>query len=189
MDTEVFKPRGRYQRKISKTIVGKIQDVDWVNKRQNRSGIVPYIIFNGEILFCLGKDSQFKTYTDFAGGVKHRETVWSAANREFMEETMGVFGNPVDKYSDKAIIAYNDNSMTIFYFFDIINNQDDMEKLHNNFLSLQGVETEVSDFRWLTSKELSHAIKLSEPPTYIRVRELLIENIDDIISRIEKMNQ
>ena len=58
-----------------------------------RAGVIPYTFVNNQIMFCFGVDIPSGDLTDFGGGRRRNESILTCANREFMEESLGVFGN------------------------------------------------------------------------------------------------
>jgi len=71
-----------------------VDQVDWKHYNVGRAGVIPYVIINGHIYFCLGVDRRSQEFTDFGGGVSFyvdRDPV-ATALREFKEESKEVFG-------------------------------------------------------------------------------------------------
>lgn len=97
------------------TKIKKVRDISNENLTQNRAGVIVYTIKNGEIYFCLGTDYEFKSLTDFSGGVKlsDRNQI-STALREFSEESLGVFGNFSENDIRNCIAIFSSSMLTIF---------------------------------------------------------------------------
>lgn len=84
---------------------------------KHRVGIIPYCVYRNKIMFCLGIDTKSKDLTDFAGGLKKRESITEGAMREFKEESGPFFRELWDKIDlTKTLVLHSSViKMTVFF--------------------------------------------------------------------------
>jgi hypothetical protein len=80
-----------------------IRQVPWNQLRIIRAGVIPYVVIDNHIFFCLGVDKKSRDLTDFAGGIRESDSSpLAGAIREFREESKDVFGE--ENYREEAYI-------------------------------------------------------------------------------------
>lgn len=124
------------------------------------AGIIPYDIKAKKIL--LGK-SKYEEWSSFSGKSKQSETIWETAQREFHEETAGMFDKSfIKKHIDKKIFKSSTPSgMNIYLYFISVDSSSDHKKLFEFLRSIsvsndskEMTEVEWIDFNAITSNSL-----------------------------------
>ncbi len=138
--------------------VSKVKDISRFDLIQARAGIIVYTIVDGKIYFCMGKDSEYDSYTDFAGGVRYSvENVISAAVREFNEESLQVFGDIEPEKIQESICLYSNSMLTIF-----LNVRCDLSDIINNFQKKVRYEDqpEIKEINWLSRTQFFRIVRI-----------------------------
>lgn len=83
-----------------------------------RAGVVPYKIVSKmgkiEYVFAFGVDRESHDISNFGGSVKPPESTVDAAVREFMEESLGVFGTIARSEVSQSVVIYSRTEILIF---------------------------------------------------------------------------
>lgn len=96
-----------------------IKNVDWTKQRQQRAGVIVYREIDGRLIFCMGADTSSDNITDFGGGVKQRDrNSVRGGLREFLEETLGVFGSFTEDQVQNCLVVYSEVMMIMFLHLD-----------------------------------------------------------------------
>lgn len=139
-----------------------VKDIDLVTIKPQRAGVIIYTIFNNQIYFGLGVDTNSGELTDFGGGVSYKDNrdknVILGALREFEEETLGIFKISFDDVLDSTVI-YNNNILIIFKLMVIDPDMTRNVFLYQHDLSMKNnVLPEVCDIKWVTPTEFKEII-------------------------------
>lgn len=72
-----------------------------------RGGAIIYTRYEGKLLFCLGCDATYQTFTDFGGGFsKKRDIILGhCIVRELREESLGIFNYKVTQILDLTAVC------------------------------------------------------------------------------------
>lgn len=147
-----------------------------------RGGAVIYTQFEGELLFCLGCDAEYQTFTDFGGGFsKKRDIILGhCIVRELREESLGVFNYKVTQVLDFPAIH---NSEIAIAFIPV-----DSEivfasafQFDHTLKTFTG-RLEVDKIEWFSIQTLGDAITNGE--VYNKVADLIqpiLPNIEEIL--------
>jgi hypothetical protein len=142
--------------------VNKIVNIDFKNYKPQRAGIIPFVIYENDIYYCLGVDHKHQELTDFGGSVnyKHDVTGISGALREFKEETLKVFRKVSQRELDNSYIVYDDKMMIIIHKMDC-----NMRTIITNFRKKVNElkHPEVSDIVWLSEGQLKKIVTTEDP--------------------------
>lgn len=139
----------------------KVSEIDLINVKPQRAGIILYTKINNIIYFGVGVDNNTKEYTDFGGGIQYQKdgNVIAGAIREFTEETLQIFGQ-LEYHDVKDCLAlYNLNNLVIFKYV-----TQNINLIRENFLHEyryyvdKGIKPEVCDIAWLTQNEFKHEV-------------------------------
>lgn len=140
-----------------------VKDIDLLTTKPHRAGVIIYTIYNNQLYFGLGVDTNSAELTDFGGGVSYKDNrdknVIYGALREFEEETLGIFGEI--NYNDyfNCMALYNNNNLIIFKLMDVNPVLVRNLFLHQYDLSIKNnILPEVCDIKWLTSTEFKEII-------------------------------
>jgi 8-oxo-dGTP pyrophosphatase MutT (NUDIX family) len=153
---------------------------------QERAGVIPYIIDNGTIWFCFGRDRQTRELTDFAGRVnKEDQNIEDTALRECREETLDIFKITKETLEQEdPIYIYDDRSLTILVPVNKLSTHGELYRKNSikNFKQelRRWKKAEVIGLKWISSIDLITMISLHDPKMYIRTR-CLIRDISKII--------
>lgn len=162
---------------------GKVSDIDWGEQNQKRAGVIPYVNYEGEILFCLGRDTSSYNLTDFGGGVKKEDrNPIEGGLREFREESLNVFGEIDITNIKDNIVVYCQNMMIIFVEFKV-NPRIIIEKFKSRVQKEKNPE--VCDITWISKDEMLQIIQKwrnhrLDKIMYSRVRKLLNKTVNVI---------
>jgi hypothetical protein len=123
-----------------------------------RSGVIPYAIVNGDILFLLAKDRITGELGDFGGGAKHREKALYTTMREFEEESRGIFKqeyDSIEKYKNMISIVSRNMAIT-FVPVDL----KWRSEAHRSFMAAGSryMKDEVCDVIWVDRTTLSKLV-------------------------------
>lgn len=155
-----------------------IHEIDVESIKPDRGGVIVYTTINGNLFFGLGIDSRSGDLTDFGGGInyKHDKNAINGSLREFMEESLSVFG--AYSYHDvkKCLAVYSETIMIIFLHLEV-----DVVSITNTFNQRVKLlkNPEVSHIFWLNKDEFKRAIlngNILGKNLYIRVAKLLSQS-------------
>ena len=137
-----------------------VKDIPEKDKVQSRAGVIIYTIRDGRLYFCLGIDTNHDAYTDFSGGIKQTEDTISGAHREFIEESLNVFGNISKDQINNSLALYSENMMTIFIYVNC-----DMDRICSIFeKSVRFTSNpEVKSILWLPKMKFLNIINKKDP--------------------------
>lgn len=164
---------------IAESSIDYIKDVDWTKVKPQRGGVVPYTVRDGEVYFGLGIDTKTGDITDFGGGIRYKKDgdAVTGSLREFMEESLCIFGAYNMETVKNTVVVYTDSIMIIFLHFDV-----DMEQVNEIFDSRVRISrySEISSLIWLPKSAFLTCVKTGWLTTpycnrrlYFRVRRLL----------------
>lgn len=129
--------------------------VDFTTYRPKRAGVIPWTSLFGIKLYCLGVDTRYQELTDFGGGVNRHDggDARTGAAREFREESLGVFAEPV---LETGSVACGQTMAIFFVEYPELNP-------HERAMAFQErVRTEalpeVSDLVWVTEAEFKQLL-------------------------------
>ena len=162
------------------------------------AGILPVTMYNGILLFLLGKERNNNLWCDFGGSSENNEQPIQTAIREGGEELNGILGLDEQLYNivtSYMILPIEFNRYTSFLYnidydnklintFDNNNNfaeiylNDLIDKKHNGLF-------EKSEIRWFTLTDLKKHIKQIRPH-YVPIVNTIIYNQDKIVDSIIK---
>lgn len=117
-----------------------------LNKKINRSGIIPFTFKDGRCYLLLAQDMKTGEYGDFGGGSKLHENALQAAKREFEEESRGIFKSKfphLSSYLEKVSIINKDETMAITFLY-VDNWTDYIDEFRN-----QRSDGEISNIKWI----------------------------------------
>lgn len=102
------------------------------NYKPRRAGIIPYFYDNKEFqyYFVIGRDTNSGELTDFGGGVKKSQELYTnTACREFVEESKGCFSLLEESdIKDETLCVFDRNNLIIFVYY---GNRYDSEGMDN----------------------------------------------------------
>ena len=156
-----------------------VKDVNWEKIRPQRGGVIPYCIKDGEVYFGMGIDTKTGDMTDFGGGIRYKKDgdAITGSLREFMEESLCIFGAYDSQSVQNNVVVYTDTMMIIFLHFDV-----NMERINEIFDSRVRISKyfEISSLIWIPKSVFVSCIKTGWLTTpfcnrrlYFRVRRLL----------------
>ena len=119
-------------------------------------GILLYKNYKDTVWYLLGKENN--EWSSFAGGAEKGETVEECANREFYEETCGIFGDRI-KCKESYLKDKTFKKKKEFYMF-LVEYPDEID-FNINKVFQKALETctnehmkEKSEIRWFPSSEI-----------------------------------
>lgn len=119
------------------------------------AGIMLYKLYNGKVWYLLGKENN--EWSAFAGGGEAGETFEECANREFYEETCGIFGDRIK--CKERVIKDRTYKGKEFYMFMVECPEDIDFTINDRFL--KALDTcsnihmkEKSEIRWVSENEI-----------------------------------
>ena len=156
-----------------------VKDVNWDKTRPQRGGVIPYTVKDGEVYFGMGIDTKTGDLTDFGGGIRYKKDgdAITGSLREFMEESLCIFGAYDSHAVQNNVVVYTDTMMIIFLHFDV-----NMERINEIFDSRVRISKyfEISSLIWIPKSIFVSCIKTGWLTTpfcnrrlYFRVRRLL----------------
>jgi len=139
------------------------------NRIGTRAGCIPYFILNRKLYFVFGEDDS-KEYTDFGGGVKTSdESVIRASLREFIEETLGVFGFIYENEVQDYLCCYDDK---LFILFLPIESNNICEQIALFYDRLHTVKSsEIKNFLLIEESELSSLLQSNNQSNFTKFYE------------------
>lgn len=151
-----------------------VSEIDWATYRPNRSGVIVYTWIYGMIHVGLGLDRNFNELTDFGGGIKYHKDkdALHGALREFMEESLFVFGPINTKDIQNSLVTLDDNTCIV-----MLNMNVDPYSASALFRNRANVydKPEVTDIVWLPMTRFIDILK-SGVGIYSKVRDLLVKS-------------
>ena len=159
--------------------IDHIKNINWDKVRPQRGGVIPYTIKDGEVYFGLGVDTKTGDITDLGGGIRYKKDgdAVTGSLREFMEESLCVFGAYTPDNVKNNVVVYTNSMMIIFVHFDV-----NMEQINEIFDSRVKTSkySEISSLIWIPKTVFLNCIKTGWLTThfcnrrlYFRVRKLL----------------
>lgn len=160
-----------------------IKNIDFSNQKQKRAGVVIYGTYGDTMVFMLGIDTNSGNITDFGGGIKLKyETPLEGGLREFVEESLGVFGDIKENELADQIMVYTEDIMIVFIHFKI-----DFKEIMNIFsqrlnqLLIYGISPEVNSLILMTKDQFIQLVeggKVDNRIMYDKIRSFLKNAID-----------
>ena len=150
-------------------------NIDWSHVKPARGGVIVYTIVNGKLFFGLGVDTKSGDLTDFGGGIRYKkdQNAIQGALREFMEESLSVFGVFTQEDVQKNLVVYSPNMLILFIHLKL-----DIANVNEVFTSRVNTSRnpEICNIVWLPQEQFRTMIKTGSLGTqflYSRVRKLL----------------
>ena len=176
IDTNTIKSNARFQTPI---MCRYADSVDWSRVQPSRGGVIVYTVYNGHLYFGLGVDTKSGDITDFGGGIRYKKdhTPIQGALREFMEESLCVFGVYNDKQVKNNLVVFSETMLILFIHLNV-----DILQITNTFSNrvVTARNPEISGLVWLTKPEFENLIVngtidsyFGSKPLYTRVKKLL----------------
>lgn len=96
--------------------VDRVKNLNFNLLKPNRAGAIVYTIHKGRVYFIGGIDTKSGEFTDFAGGISYKtdSNALSGGLREFMEESLGIFGDISVEEIGECITVYDQSNLIIF---------------------------------------------------------------------------
>lgn len=112
--------------------VDRVKNLDFSLLKPSRAGVIVYTQYEGKIYFISGIDNKTGEVTDFGGGVSYKidTNALSGGLREFMEESLGIFGAINLEEIKDCPVVYDPNNIIIFVPMKI-----DMELVYTEFIN------------------------------------------------------
>ena len=134
-----------------------IKNIDWSKQHQQRAGVIIYKEINGQLVFGLGVDTDSNNLTDFGGGVTKKDiNPINGGLREFVEETLGVFGSFNEKEVGNCLVIYSEHMLIMFLHLDF-----DIDK--STYLFKERLKhakrPEIKELMWMTKNYLFSIIE------------------------------
>lgn len=135
-------------------ISGKIVFADkLMTMRPSRAAIVPYYIVGDSVSFVFAVDSKYGDITDLGGGVRKYESAVTGAVREFVEESLGAFGDISIHHIANQIGVIGGKMTVIFVKYDHHEVEHAIVKFKDAFSNSEN-GGEISDLIILSEKEV-----------------------------------
>lgn len=165
----------------------RVKEIDTLNVKPQRGGVILYTVYNNIIYIGLGVDAPTHDLTDFAGGITYKkENIIEGSLREFQEETLNIFENITLESIMDCLVLYEKNNFVIFIPIncdpDLISKTFNI-KYQNEILKLNKLRSdnspekdpEVCGITWLTLEEFKSSINDNTPEKilYSRTRNFL----------------
>lgn len=178
-----------------KVIIKKIKEIDWSVNKPVRAGVIIYTVIDGILYFIMGRDATYGDITDFGGGVQYRNgdnTAVDGALREFMEESLDVFGQFTMEQINDMIVAISTNEMMILFLHltlpDFASQKQQFEKKKNEHIE-RNESVEINELVVLTIDDFKQFIAGDSGDydfkMYVVVREFLEDAMKhDLISKL-----
>lgn len=173
--------RNNYKER-SRIMINTVENIDWNVVKPQRGGVIVYTIYENNLYFGLGIDEKTSDISDFGGGIRYKwdETAVNGSLREFMEESLCVFGAYDADMIKKNVVLYSMCMMIVFLHLQVDTKR--ISELFNDRVKTNR-NTEMSGMIWLTKDQFLNLIKfgtitLNNGTThqlYYRVRKLLFK--------------
>lgn len=160
-----------------KPIVTKAKNIDLLNTRPSRGGVILYCIKANIMYFGFGVDTRYNELSDLSGGLKYKkdQNAIRGALRELKEESLELY-NMTESDVQESVTIYDKHNLIIF-----LKIYDDPIEITQKFQERYQTATnsEISAIVWLTQLDMKMVIKYSNTPIhpsiimYERVRKLL----------------
>lgn len=178
--------------------VGDYISLDSLDRRQYRSGILPYTFIDDTLYICFGVDRVSGDLTDFSGRQQASEGVLDCAVREFREESRYAFGNVTVEDILNSLCIYNRTSLCILLHvipefgkdvrgktvarFNEKSNLDEEQKISREY-------NECSEIVWLSETELEELFITNVDYKTVVFRPIneLIRNCSHLVRSINTM--
>jgi len=159
-----------FNRKRPSSNINYVMEVNWSLIRPSRGGVIVYTVINNVLYFGLGIDTDSGDLTDLGGGIRKKDkSSVDGSLREFMEESLCVFGIFNEEQVKRSLVIYSQSMMIIFLHL-----QFDLNTITNLFDERvkSSKKPEISGLVWLTQDELEIAIKTGCINGYFGCRKL-----------------
>lgn len=155
------------------TTVAELPLVDML--KWKRAGLIPYKKTVKGLQLVMGIDYNTGDISNFAGSICAMDkTIIRAAKREFLEESLGVFGKIEDHQLENAVAIYGDDELIIFCRIDY-----DEAYVNRTFNQRRDASSysEMNNLVFCTVGQFIDYLAGSSgnPPFYTRVRDLIVE--------------
>lgn len=168
-----------YKKKNYKSSVQYVNTIDWSKYRPSRGGVIVYTVIDGTLYFGLGVDTDSGDLTDLGGGIRKKDhTAVQGSLREFMEESLCVFGVYNESQVQQNVVVYSYNMMIIFLHLDL--DLDLITRLFNERVKTNS-QPEISHLIWLTKDEFTTAINTGYVNTSSLGRRKLYERVKKLL--------
>ena len=121
------------------------------------AGIIPYDMKAKKIL--LGK-SRYEEWSSFSGKSKEAETTWETAQREFHEETAGMFNASfIEKHIHSQVFESSTPSgMCIYLYFISVDSSSDHKNLFELLRNISSSKDskEMTEIEWIDFTSIQH---------------------------------
>ncbi len=144
-----------------------------------RCGIIPYVIIDDVVCFCLAKDKKSRELGDFGGHTQHNENALQTGLRELREESRGVFDFKCKKVRN-IIYPFTYNKMTIFF---VKIDKEDAMKAVSTFRKRKSrckEEDEICDIRWVDEDTFKDLVKNKDSRLWNKIKEFINNCCTDI---------
>lgn len=136
----------------------------------SRAGIIVYRKIGPHIEYVMGVDRKSGDISNFGGTIELSDgSPITAAIREFLEESLGVFGSPSASRMENCVAIYDDREVIIFYQL-----QYDKDKIVSRFNNTVTSSSEMQSLRFYSGKQFIELIANNSEPMYDRVRSLIV---------------
>jgi 8-oxo-dGTP pyrophosphatase MutT (NUDIX family) len=151
--------------------VKKVKDLPFdLMLRFRRAGIIGYKKMGSTIEFVLGIDRQSGDISNFGGTIKLSDgSPVTAAVREFLEESLYVFGYISADRTEECLAFYDSDELIIFYPLKY-----DRVKAAKKFNQLATAASEMKSLAFYTDNEFVDILANDGSRIYSRVRDLLV---------------
>lgn len=166
----------------NRIMINTVENIDWTTVKPQRGGVIIYTVHENNLYFGLGIDEKTGDLSDFGGGIRYKwdETAVNGSLREFMEESLCVFGAYDAEMIKKNVVIYSLFMMIIFVHLEVDIRR--ISELFNDRVKTNR-NTEMSGLVWLTKDQFLNLIRsgtltLNNGTThqlYYRVRKLLFK--------------
>jgi hypothetical protein len=151
-----------------------------------RTGVIPYTYVDGDIMLCMGVDSESGDYTDFGGGLSKKvdSSIQGGAARELEEESLSTFRTNERSLSN-CLCVYNSNIIIFLLWVPSYIAMGTVEKFNRELEN--ETNPEVNAIKWINHSTL--ASMLDDGLVYQRIAKMLKESMDDIFQELKNKNK
>lgn len=162
--------------------LAKVKDINWNDIKPQRGGVIIYTVRDNQVYFGLGIDAKTGDITDFGGGIRYKRDgdAINGSLREFMEESLCVFGSFESEMIQENMVLYSKLMCIIFIHLEL--DIERMTEIFNQRIKIAKI-SEMSGMIWITQEQLSQLIQTGHieindvnKKLYSRVRRFLIQN-------------